>query len=131
MPRQDLGIDNKENSVIQESKQELPCLSCETQEHDYQCHRRHDCRFVLKGSGHNWRDKTWHPLIEDWIKIHFLLESSNGPVFSIMLIRRWSSTAFLKYTREQVQEFLQGISSKMIKVQSFKHVKNQTETNPM
>jgi hypothetical protein len=31
------------------------------------------------------------------------------PVFSIMLIGRWSSTAFLKYIRKQVQEFSQGI----------------------
>jgi hypothetical protein len=49
------------------------------------------------------------------------------PVFSMMLIGRWSCTAFLK----QVQEFLQGISSKMMEVQSFKHVQIPTETNPM
>ena len=36
------------------------------------------------------------------------------PVFSIMLIGRWSSTAFLKYIRKQAEEFLQGISSKML-----------------
>jgi len=53
------------------------------------------------------------------------------PVFLIMLIGKWSSTAFLKYIRKQVQEFSQGISSKMIEVQSFKHVQNPTETNPM
>jgi hypothetical protein len=53
------------------------------------------------------------------------------PVFLIMLIGRWSSTAFLKYIRKQVQEFSQGIFSKMIQVQSFKHVQNPTETNPM
>ena len=53
------------------------------------------------------------------------------PVFLIMLIGRWSSTSFLKYIRKQVQEFLQGISLKMIEVQSFKHVQNPTETNPM
>ena len=53
------------------------------------------------------------------------------PVFSIMLVGRWSSTAFLKYIRKQVQEFLQGISSKMIEVQSFDHVQNPTEMNPM
>ena len=56
---------------------------------------------------------------------------SGVPVFSIMLIGRWSSTAFLKYIRKQVQEFLQGITSKMIEVQTFKHVQNPTETNPM
>jgi hypothetical protein len=46
------------------------------------------------------------------------------PIFSIMLIGRWSSTAFLNYIRKQVQEFSHGISSKMIEIQSFKHVQN-------
>jgi hypothetical protein len=41
-----------------------------------------------------------------------------------LLIGRWSSMAFLKYIRKQVQEFLHGILSKMIKIQSFKHVQN-------
>jgi len=53
------------------------------------------------------------------------------PVFSIMLIGRWSSTAFLKYIWKQVQGFSQGVSLKMIEVQSFKHVQNPTEMNPM
>ncbi len=53
------------------------------------------------------------------------------PVFLIMLVRRWSSTAFLKYIRKQVQEFLHRISSKMIEIQSFRHVQNSTATNPM
>jgi len=52
------------------------------------------------------------------------------PVFSIMLIGRWSSTAFLKYIRKQVQEFSQDITKKMIEVQSFRHVQNPTESNP-
>jgi hypothetical protein len=56
---------------------------------------------------------------------------SGVPVFSIMLIRRWSSTAFLKYIWKQVQEFSRWISSKMIEVRTFKHVRNPTETNPM
>ena len=56
---------------------------------------------------------------------------SRVPIFSIMLIRRWSSTAFLKYIWKQVQEFVQKISSKMIEVQTFKHIQNPTETNPM
>ena len=56
---------------------------------------------------------------------------SRVPVFSVMLIGIWSSTAFLKYILKQVQEFLQGISSKMIEVQTFKHIRNPTETNPM
>jgi hypothetical protein len=52
-------------------------------------------------------------------------------VFSIMQIRQWSSTAFLKNIRKQVQEFSHGISSKMIEVRSFKHVQNTTSTHPM
>ena len=56
---------------------------------------------------------------------------SRAPIFLIMLIGRWSSKAFLKYIRKQVQEFLQGISSKIIKVQLFRHVQNPTEMNPM
>jgi hypothetical protein len=53
------------------------------------------------------------------------------PIFSIILIGQWSSTAFLKYIRKQVQEFSHGISLKMIEVQSAKHVQNPTSTNPM
>eukprot|EP00978_Attheya_sp_CCMP212_P015464 scaffold39906_cov57-Attheya_sp.AAC.8 len=36
------------------------------------------------------------------------------PVFTIMLIGRWSSDAFLRYIRRQVQEFSSEVSSKMI-----------------
>jgi hypothetical protein len=51
------------------------------------------------------------------------------PIFLIMLIGRWSSLAFLKYIRIQVQEISHGISSKMIEVRSFKHINNPTTTN--
>jgi hypothetical protein len=51
------------------------------------------------------------------------------PIFSIMLIGCWSSLAFLKYTKKQVQEFSRGISSKMIEIQSFKHINNPNTTN--
>jgi hypothetical protein len=51
------------------------------------------------------------------------------PVFSIMLIGRCSSLAFLKYIRKQSQEFSFGIFSKMIEVQSFKHINNPLTTN--
>jgi hypothetical protein len=53
------------------------------------------------------------------------------PIFSIMLIGRWLSLAFLKYIRKQVQEFSFSISSKMIKVQFFKHINNPLTTNTM
>ncbi len=51
------------------------------------------------------------------------------PIFSIMLIGRWLSLAFLKYIQKQVQEFSFGISSKMIEVQTFKHINDPLTTN--
>jgi hypothetical protein len=53
------------------------------------------------------------------------------PIISIMLIGRWSSTAFLKSNWKQVQELSHGISSKLLEVQSFKHIQNPSTTNPM
>jgi hypothetical protein len=74
--------------------------------------------------------------IRDRDKIHSL-RSSNGNV------PRWSSSFVDHANRKMVEHSLpqihlkastgvsQGISSKMIEVQSFKHVQNPTETNPM
>lgn len=39
---------------------------------------------------------------------------NNIPVYTIMLIGRWSSDAFLRYIRRQVKEFSSGVSSAMI-----------------
>lgn len=36
------------------------------------------------------------------------------PVYTIMLIGRWSSDAFLRYIRRQVQEFSAGVSARML-----------------
>lgn len=44
---------------------------------------------------------------------------ANVPVYTIMLIGRWSSDAFLLYIRKQVQEFTIGISNKMLITQDF------------
>jgi hypothetical protein len=44
---------------------------------------------------------------------------SGVPVFTIMLLGRWSSDAFLRYIRKQVQEFSSGVSSKMIQKEEF------------
>jgi hypothetical protein len=41
------------------------------------------------------------------------------PVFTIMLMGRWSSDAFLRYIRKQVKEFSSGISKKMITNEKF------------
>ena len=36
------------------------------------------------------------------------------PVFMIMLIGRWSSDAFMKYIRKQIEEFSHDVSQRMI-----------------
>ena len=41
------------------------------------------------------------------------------PTHTIMLVGRWSSDAFLKYIRRQVQEFTSGVSTRMIQRGSF------------
>lgn len=45
------------------------------------------------------------------------------PVYTIMLLGRWSSDAFLKYIRRQVQDFSTGVSSRMLS-------HNETYTTP-
>lgn len=44
------------------------------------------------------------------------------PVFSIMMIGRWSSDAFLRYIRKQVEQFSHNISKRMIQNQFFRHI---------
>ena len=44
------------------------------------------------------------------------------PVYTVMLIRKWSSNAFLKYIRKQVEQFCHNVSRRMIKNQHFTHV---------
>jgi hypothetical protein len=47
---------------------------------------------------------------------------ANVPVFTIMLLGRWSSDAFLRYIRPQVQQFSENVAWKMISRPSFFHV---------
>ena len=41
------------------------------------------------------------------------------PVYTIMLIGRWSSDAFMRYIRKQVLEASHGISAKMLSFEDF------------
>jgi hypothetical protein len=47
------------------------------------------------------------------------------PVFAIQIIGRWSSDAFMKYIRKQVEEFTFDVSARMLTMQTFVH----TSTN--
>jgi hypothetical protein len=132
VPREDLGINNKENSVVQGNKQELPSLSCETQEHNHQCHCRDDCQFVPRWTSCNWRNITRHLPIRDWNKVH-LLGSSDGhvPLRSTNFLDH-ANWKMVKHSVPQIhKETSTGVYLKMIKVQLFKHIQNKTETNPM
>jgi hypothetical protein len=41
------------------------------------------------------------------------------PVYTIMLIGRWSSNAFLHYIQKQVEQFLKDVAKKMLTHQLF------------
>mmetsp|Transcript_52765 Transcript_52765/g.78637 ORF Transcript_52765/g.78637 Transcript_52765/m.78637 type:complete len:94 (+) Transcript_52765:186-467(+) len=55
------------------------------------------------------------------------------PVYTIMLIERWSSDAFLHYIRKQVKEFTLGISRKMLLTPDFYTVPDEgaSQEDPM
>ena len=44
------------------------------------------------------------------------------PVFAIMMIGRWSSDTFMKYIRKQIEQFTFDVSTRMLKMQHFRHV---------
>ena len=46
----------------------------------------------------------------------------------IQRVGRWESTAFMEYIREQVETFTYGVSTKMLKCESFYHL-NKFEEN--
>jgi len=52
------------------------------------------------------------------------------PVFTIMLLGRWSSNAFLRYIRKQVKEFSNGISLKMIQHEHFFTIPSTSSEDP-
>ena len=52
------------------------------------------------------------------------------PVFTIMLIGRWSSDAFLRYIRKQVQEFSKEVSKKMVLQDDFFTILEASREDP-
>ena len=44
------------------------------------------------------------------------------PIYTIMMIGRWSSDAFLRYIRKQVEQFSHNISCRMIPFQFQRHI---------
>jgi hypothetical protein len=55
----------------------------------------------------------------------------NGiPVYTIMLLGRWSSDAFLRYIRKQVNEFSNNVSKKMIQNPKYHHLPDPDREDP-
>ena len=52
------------------------------------------------------------------------------PVYTIMLVGRWSSDAFLRYIRKQVEQFSAGVSTAMIKHPVYHHVPEMSRDDP-
>ena len=44
------------------------------------------------------------------------------PVYTIMMIGRWSSDAFLRYIRKQIEQFSHSVSCKMLKFETHRHI---------
>ena len=49
------------------------------------------------------------------------------PVFAIQIIGRWSSDAFMRYIRKQVEEFTFDVSARMLTMQTFMHSTNPNQ----
>ena len=76
-------------------------------------------------------------LTADEIGLHSMRSSSamamymnRVPVYTIMLLGRWSSDAFLRYIRPQVETFGHDVSKKMIETEMFYHVPNPDFNDP-
>ena len=50
------------------------------------------------------------------------------PVYTIMMIGRWSSDAFLRYIRKQVEQFSHNVSKRMLRFEMHRHVPNYEPT---
>ena len=52
------------------------------------------------------------------------------PVYTIMLLGRWSSDAFLRYIRKQVTEFSNNVSRQMTQNPAYHHIEAPSREDP-
>jgi hypothetical protein len=81
-------------------------------------------------------DKGWG-LDPDDVGLHSFRSSSamamylnKVPVYTIMLIGRWSSDAFLRYIRKQVTEFSNNVAQMMIQNPAYHHIEPPSREDP-
>ncbi len=67
-----------------------------------------------------------HEIGTHWIRSGAAMAMYLGecPVYTIMLVGRWLSDAFLQYIQKQVMEFSHNVSKKMLRFKNYKHVPN-------
>ena len=51
-----------------------------------------------------------------------LMYLTKEPVYTIMLVGRWNSDAFLAYIKKQIKEFTKGISRRMLTHETFTNI---------
>ena len=51
-----------------------------------------------------------------------LMHLAKEPVYTIMLVGRWNSDAFLAYIEKQIKEFTKGVSSRMLTHETFVNI---------
>jgi hypothetical protein len=87
-------------------------------------------RNVLRDAVKAIRGDTLHISVDE-IRTHSIRSGAamamflgGRPVFLIMMIGCWSSNAFLRYIRKQVEEFNHGILQKMLTHMFHRHIPN-------
>ena len=90
-------------------------------------HLRCFIRTIDKSWGLNDKDVGLHSIRSSAAMAMYL----NGiPVYTIMLLGRWSSDAFLRYIRKQVTEFSNNVSRKMILNPVYHHIEPPDREDP-
>ena len=81
-------------------------------------------------------DKQWGLSSKD-IGLHSIRSSAamamylnSIPVYTIMLLGRWSSDTFLRYIRKQVTEFSNNVSRQMIQNPAYHHIEAPSREDP-
>ena len=83
-----------------------------------------EIKFVVSGTGQEILGFT-----ADDVGLHsvrgslaMLMYLAKEPVYTIMLVGRWSSDAFLAYIEKQIKEFTKGVSTRMLQHETFCNV---------
>ena len=84
-------------------------------------HKQHNNSTPESSMCSNWQ---WNPWLQTPLDRNTLQEMYLGevPIYTIMLMGRWSSDAFVRYICKQVEQFLCDILKRMLNFCSFHHI---------